>query len=324
MTDRPRRPRRDPDGSAALARGASPLRPLLRGLLGLLLLSALWVPSSLSPRAALFAPTAEAASALLSPHPTLDPQHLAEAIAGALESSDRDPYWVAARETTYRKTAELLSQDRAERGRGAQGDKVFRGDPERRWICLTFDDGPHPNTTPRLLSILRRENIRATFFVVGMMGELFPELLREEAAEGHAVGNHTYHHVNLTKIPLPYVATEIAACDRVLRKILGGHGHLFRPPGGDYDDRIVQIASALGYTTVLWTDDPGDYAHPGSLVLQLRFYGRLSNGGIILLHDGVEETVRMLPSLIEALKRKGYEFVTPDEMFGLRRDPCSS
>jgi peptidoglycan/xylan/chitin deacetylase (PgdA/CDA1 family) len=259
------------------------------------------------------------------PRPTLDPQHLAEAITGAYEGNDRDPYWIAAKETTYRKVAELLSQDQAERSRDIRADKVLRGNPYRRWVCLTFDDGPHPNYTPRLLEILKRENVKATFFVVGMMAELFPELLRAEAEAGHSIGNHTYHHVNLSRIPYPYAAVEIAACDRVLSKILGGKPHLFRPPGGDYDDRTVQIANALGYTVVLWTDDPGDYAKPSDFVLKLRLYGRLSNGGIILLHDGVEQTIRILPSLIENLRKLGYEFVTPDEMFGLsNRKPSAS
>ncbi|HEX2950294.1 MAG TPA: polysaccharide deacetylase family protein, partial [Armatimonadota bacterium] len=184
----------------------------------------------------------------------------------------------------------------------------------KRQIALTFDDGPHPLYTPQILNILARDQVKATFFVVGKMAEMYPNLVRAEYNDGHSVGNHTYHHVNLTKIPEPDVATEIKGCGEVLQCITGRAPHLFRPPGGDYDTEVITTSEALGYTTVLWTDDPGDYAHPGEQIILQRALLKARNGGIILLHDGVQQTISILPQLIDTLKKQGYEFVTIDKM----------
>lgn len=124
----------------------------------------------------------------------------------------------------------------------------------------------------------------------------------------------TFHHVNLTRIPPMDVAAEIKACGEVIQSITGKAPHLFRPPGGDYDRNVAEVAESLGYSMVLWTDDPGDYANPPAHLLENRLFSRLENGGIILLHDGIAETIDLLPRLIEYLQAKGYRLVTVDEM----------
>jgi peptidoglycan/xylan/chitin deacetylase (PgdA/CDA1 family) len=138
--------------------------------------------------------------------------------------------------------------------------------------------------------------------------------VKAEIAAGHSVGNHTYHHVNLTKIPPRLVATEIQACGDVLQRITGTKPHLFRPPGGDYNLPVAETANDLGYTLVLWTDDPADYAQPPAQVLMSRTLDWAHNGGILLLHDGAPETVALLPQLLTDLRRRGFELVTVDEM----------
>ena len=196
------------------------------------------------------------------------------------------------------------------------------GDPRRKWLALTFDDGPHPAYTPKLLAILKQYNVRATFFLVGKMAEQYPDLVRAEMAAGHELGNHTYHHVNLLEIPVGAVATEIKACGEVIQGITGQAPGLFRPPGGDYDKRVAETAESLGYTMVLWTDDPADYASPGVKLVTSRVLCDLSDGGIVLLHDGVQQTVDLLAPLLAVLKAKGYEFVTADEMLPQRATPA--
>ncbi|NLH95519.1 MAG: polysaccharide deacetylase family protein [Synergistaceae bacterium] len=100
-------------------------------------------------------------------------------------------------------------------------DTKKRCSPNQKWVALTFDDGPHPNTTPRLLSILKAHHAKAIFFLVGMMAEAYPDLVLEEQQAGHLIANHTYHHVNLTKIHDNDVGTELEACRLVLQHITG-------------------------------------------------------------------------------------------------------
>jgi peptidoglycan/xylan/chitin deacetylase (PgdA/CDA1 family) len=229
-------------------------------------------------------------------------------------AAEADKFWQNARKEVDKSVLELLAQHQAELEAGIRFRKLIRGDPTKKQVAVTFDDGPHPAYTPKLLDVLKRYNARATFFVVGEMAEKYPELVKAEVAAGHSVGNHTYHHVNLTKIPEEYVATEIKACGEVVKAITGRAPHLFRPPGGDYDRPVAEVAEALGYSMVLWTDDPGDYASPGEQVIESRVLGRIGNGGIVLIHDGIQETVDALPRILSFLRERDYQLVTIDSM----------
>jgi peptidoglycan/xylan/chitin deacetylase (PgdA/CDA1 family) len=193
-------------------------------------------------------------------------------------------------------------------------EKLQHGNLKLKEVALTFDDGPHPQFTPQLLDLLRKYDIKATFFVVGKMAEKYPDLVKTEAEEGHVVGNHTYDHVNLTRIPQTQVQVEWQACSDVVKDILGKAPRYCRPPGGDFDGEVVAAAERCGLTTVLWTDDPGDYTSPGDGRIETRTLSRISNGGIILLHDGIQQTIDVLPQIIEHLQHRGYKFVTIPEM----------
>ncbi|MGE5531199.1 MAG: polysaccharide deacetylase family protein [Bacteroidota bacterium] len=232
----------------------------------------------------------------------------------AQPAATADEFWTAALQEVYKSPLELQAQHETEIAKGLHYRKLMHGDPASRQIAITFDDGPHPQYTPKLLSILDQYHAKATFFLVGEKAEAAPDLVKAEVAAGHSVGNHTYHHVNLTKIPERLVATEILACGNVLKSITGTDAHLFRPPGGDYNSLVAETANGLDYTIVLWTDDPGDYASPGKRVIEQRTLDNLSPGGIILIHDGVQQTVDILPQLLQSLKDRGFECVTIDEM----------
>jgi polysaccharide deacetylase family sporulation protein PdaB len=229
------------------------------------------------------------------------------------EKSETDAYWNKAEKEVYKSVHRLKVQNKQELSAGQNLRKLMRGDSARKEIALTFDDGPHPKFTPQILEILKRNNVKATFFLVGALAEKNPALVKMEIANGHSIGNHTYHHVNLTKIPPQYVATEIQACGDVLKSLGVKNPHLFRPPGGDYDLNVATIANNLGYTIVLWTDDPGDYLSPGESTIKSRTLSKAKNGGIILIHDGVQQTVNVLPDIIKTLKSRGYKFVTIDD-----------
>ncbi len=225
-----------------------------------------------------------------------------------------EPYWAQALHEVYKTPGELRAQDEREVRKGVVFRKLIHGKPNLRAVALTFDDGPHPQYTAQLLAILKRYDVQATFFVVGAMAERRPDLIKEIHAAGHVIGNHTYDHVNLTRIPPNLIETEWRACDDVVESILGLRMAYCRPPGGDYNTKVITAAMREGLTTVLWTDNPGDYARPSDRVIERRVLDRIAPGGIILLHDGVRQTLDVLPQIIEALQAKGYRFVTVDEM----------
>jgi peptidoglycan/xylan/chitin deacetylase (PgdA/CDA1 family) len=241
------------------------------------------------------------------------PNKLSAPAALALVRSVRDPYWRFAQVATEGDDHQFML-DRYELERGMHHQMLLEGDTDRKEIALTFDDGPHPGDTMRMLAILKRYHVKATFFLVGKMAEQYPELVQAEAADGDCIGNHTYNHVSLPKIPQEYVGTEIKACGEVLHSITDRDPHLFRPPGGDFDPMVAETAESLGYTTVLWTDDPGDYASPGTDVILSRTLDKATPGGIILLHDGPEQTLEALPQIIQILRERGFQFVTIDQM----------
>ncbi len=225
-----------------------------------------------------------------------------------------DPYWLRAQQEVYRSTQELQAQDERERHRGLVLHKLSRGNPKLKCLALTFDDGPHPIYTQLLLDILEQAEVKATFFVVGKMIEKHPELLRAIDDAGMEIGNHTFSHVTLTKIPEQEIQTEYRANNDIVKRVTGKSMRYCRPPGGDYDSQVIEAASATGLTTVLWTDDPGDYAHPSNNVVARRVLAKLSNGGIILLHDGIQETLDVLLQIISYAKKRGFRFVTISQL----------
>ena len=231
---------------------------------------------------------------------------------GPRGTSAARPY---AREAGYRHLVELAAQDEYERERGIRLMKVITGDPTKKYIALTFDDGPHGIKTQKLLDLLHHLQVPATFFVVGMQAQKFPDLIAQIALGGHELGNHTFHHYRLPRIPLEEVPGELNATRDVLTSILGSPSRLFRPPGGEYTPEILHIVERNGYVTVLWTDDPADFKagrtpeQIKSLVLR-----DLTPGGIILLHDGLPATWAALPDMVARMRAKGLVFVTVSEL----------
>ena len=117
---------------------------------------------------------------------------------------------------------------------------------------MTFDDGPHPQHTVRILDALRRHQVRATFFWIGKEVERHPEIARRAVAEGHLVGNHSYSHVFLTRLDRTAIYREIMQADMILKPFYNGGPKLFRPPHGDHDAIVREIATTAGYQMVLW------------------------------------------------------------------------
>jgi len=192
--------------------------------------------------------------------------------------------------------------------------RLWRGNPHRREIALTFDDGPHPLATPLLLAVLRRYKVHATFFVIGEHAVTYPYFIAEMVADGHEVGDHTFHHPNMTTVDPETVSAEIGATVLVIRRTAGRQPRWFRPPGGDYTAEVVTSARRAGMGLAMWTNNSGDWALPSADVVVERVLTRAGPGGIVLLHTGTLPTVQALPRIIVELRRRGYVFVTVSQL----------
>jgi len=181
-------------------------------------------------------------------------------------------------------------------------------------IALTFDDGPAPGATPKILEVLKKEGVKATFFVVGKMAEKYPLLLKQICEEGHDVGNHTYSHPDLTKLSKEDILKELEKTRLLIKKITGEDTYLFRPPGGKYDNKVIVTTTLAGYKVILWTDYPGDYGCPSSKLIYQKVVSKAEEEGIILLHNGLNTTLEVLPKIISELKKRKYRFVTISEL----------
>ncbi len=175
-----------------------------------------------------------------------------------------------------------------------------------RCVALTFDDGPHPVLTPRILKTLDRYGWRATFFLVGKQVELYPDLAREIAKRGHEIGAHSYTHSDLSRMTQREVERELVKSRAVIREATGVTVRLFRPPGGHYNDRVRQALQATGFSVVFWNSNIGCYQHVPSEEAARKIVRQVSPSGIVLLHNGEDATERVLPELLAELQQNGY------------------
>lgn len=202
------------------------------------------------------------------------------------------------------------------------GQILKHGNRNDQEIALTFDDGPHPQSLPKILSILKRERIHATFFLVGLRIKQHPELARQIILDGHEVGNHTQDHLRLTDLTDKQATAEIVDCEKNFESATGRRMSLLRPPGMRFDPRILGITQKLGYQTIGWTDAAKDFDSLTNHLDQVtpaelgeRVTRHVENGSIILLHD-TPETADALDEVLRRIKNEGYRFVTVSQMLG--------
>lgn len=199
-------------------------------------------------------------------------------------------------------------------------EEVFikNGSRSEKYLALTFDDGPHPKETDEVLDILKKYNIKATFFIAGKHANWYSEPLIRASKEGHEIGNHTFNHPDISNLSNDQLENEILKCEDILLEKTGKKPTLFRPPYGSYkQNELGKIANKLGYKVVLWTTvDAKDWKNPGAQSIANTIVNNAKNGDIILLHDyATENTVEALDILIPQMQSKGYKFVTVSEMF---------
>ncbi len=194
-----------------------------------------------------------------------------------------------------------------------------------KYIAMTFDDGPHPQNTPRLLDILRARNIKATFFVIGRSVDLYPKIVRRTVAEGHEIGNHTHTHRLLTKLGDDQLRGELSRCRDAVARAASYQMRVMRPPYGGLLQRQRQLVHAeFGYPTILWSVDPLDWKRPGPAVVTSRILSGTNAGGIVLAHDLHAPTVDAMPATLDGLLRRGFQFVTVSQLLAMKIEPATA
>ena len=186
-------------------------------------------------------------------------------------------------------------------------------------IALTFDDGPWPKTTLQVLDILKKNDIKATFFWIGRNLKNYPDIGRQVVQDGHVIGNHTWHHWYFRMSPA-MAAAEIENTAALIYKTTGVKTSLFRPPGGFMNNGVAAYARSQKYAVVMWSDDPGEnHIGRSASVLANNVLKAVRPGEIVLLHDIHPRTVQALPLIIAGLKKQGYQFVTVPELLAMQK-----
>jgi len=190
----------------------------------------------------------------------------------------------------------------------AWSDQVVQDTPK---IALTFDDGPHPYLTEQLLDGLAERNVKVTFFVTGEHAFLHPEVIKRMRREGHLVGNHTYSHMQLRKENREEFKEELLKTSRLLEKILGEDILFVRPPYGSWDKSLEKEVNMI---PVLWTVDPLDWCSDNVACVTANVVTASRENSIILMHDYYETSVTAALNAVDELQKRGYDFVTVDEL----------
>lgn len=234
----------------------------------------------------------------------------------------------AQRDEAFVKLFSQLEQEAQDRRLMLSVPKQFQGKPfkevtlssKEKVIALTFDDGPWPKSTLEVLEILKKNNIKATFFMVGKNVKNFPPLARQVAVDGHAIGNHTWSHL-YQRYNEAGASSEIDRTSDMIYQTTGIKTTLFRPPGGHLKSGLAAYAYKKNYAVVMWSSDSRDYSRPSVPIFLKHALAGITPGGIVLMHDGGgnrDHTVRALPQLISEYKKRGYRFVTVPELMEMK------
>lgn len=191
-----------------------------------------------------------------------------------------------------------------------------------RQLALTYDDGPNDPHTLRLLEVLKKHNVHASFFLIGRYVQQRPEIAREILRAGHSIGNHTFNHPLLTFLSAAQIEQEIATCQAALQDATGQSPKLFRPPFGGRRPAVFRIARQQGLDPIMWNVTGYDWNAPPAAEIENKVAGQIRGGNVILLHDGGHrqigadrsQTVIATDHLIDRYKKEGFELTTIPQM----------
>lgn len=207
-----------------------------------------------------------------------------------------------------------------------RGDIVWEIPSQKKTIAFTFDDGPDLKQTPQILEVLDQYQAKATFFVVGERVERFPEIVKLTLSKGHEVGNHSFRHPPFHNISKDKALTEIGKTQQAILQATGHTAVLFRPPGGSYNQNIINVSKQNNLQLILWSwhQDTKDWRAPGVQRIVNKVLKNVRNGDIILMHDYVynsSQTSEALKIILPELKKQGYSFVTVSQLLSQKDDP---
>jgi len=210
------------------------------------------------------------------------------------------------------------------------GRTLVHGPQNQKIVALTYDDGPNPPYTDRILDVLDAEHVHATFFLVGRAVAAYPQTVRREVASGNALGNHSWDHRLLIVMTPGAVRRSLERTDDAIFASTGTHTHIMRPPFGSRDWLVLGEARHLGYTPVMWSVPLAkDWEDPPATVIANRILPYVANGSIIVLHDGNRgilcsaanapicdrsSDIEATKIIVQTLKSRGYRFVTIPEL----------
>ena len=193
------------------------------------------------------------------------------------------------------------------------------------YSAMTFDDGPQPQNTPRLLDMLRARNIKATFYVVGSNVDLYPQVVRRTVAEGHEIGNHSYTHRLFSKMSDSQIREELTRTRDAVVRAAGVQPRTLRPPyGGMLQRQREWVNTEFGYPIILWSVDPLDWKRPGAATVCARILSATTAGSIVLAHDLHAQTVDAMPATLDGLLQKGYKFVTVSQLLAMKAETSAT
>jgi peptidoglycan-N-acetylglucosamine deacetylase len=188
-------------------------------------------------------------------------------------------------------------------------------------VALTFDDGPQPTYTPRILKILRSAKVKATFFMIGRQARRYPALARAVRADGNVIGNHSLGHKSLAEASRATVVEQVAGGASAIKAATGIKPFWYRPAGGSLSNLVYEIAQANDERVIVWSLDPDDWKRPSPAALVKLVVSQVRSGSVVLLHDGGgnrTNTIAALPEIIAKLRAQGYHFITLDQMFAVK------
>lgn len=185
---------------------------------------------------------------------------------------------------------------------------IYCIDTESNDISLTFDCAWGAEDMPQILDILKANDVKATFFVLGEWAEKFPDVIKRMAEEGHDVANHSDTHPHIAALSYENIKNEISSANGKIESLTGKKNDLFRAPYGEYNDNVINAAKELGFYVIQWDTDSLDWKNLGSENILNRVISKTKNGSIILMHNGTEDTANVLDEMIKKLKEKGFSF----------------
>ncbi len=191
---------------------------------------------------------------------------------------------------------------------------IYYVDTPEKKIAFSFDASWGAQYTPLLLQILEENGIKTTFFLTGFWVEKYPEMVKEIFAAGHEIGNHTYSHPHLNSLEPAQIKVELLRVGHIIYELTGQQPLLFRPPFGEYSDKVIRVATACGYKTIQWSVDSLDWQELGVEPMVKRVTEKLHPGAIVLFHNNARYTTEALPQIIAYARKHGYAIVPVSEL----------